>query len=343
MVNPNDQIIEQVFNAILQHVGDQSPESTFYRSMKAANIPIDNRMLANYIIQDFPWPVGVELRRLFSGDLKDRDKNRVDQILRVGEKLAQLFSSCLLVQLWDECKNKKIDLSKDFQIQFENITRASFGTYIGLIRATHNLFEKEGIEPFVEYSAGDFKFNKLLDSFNKLVTLRNEDRHHASEMDCQEGEEILTDLLVKLAVFSKYKLVTIKEIKVVGPKLKSVRFNHAIRMLNSQHEDFNLVEHAFDEFSESHAVLLMKEFNSPKEYLNLSPFIVDTSTLLENQKIPGIKNGIYLFHQIRDNKYFYLLTNAPEQAVFNDLPHFDYLREQFEDFRRTLEFKGVIP
>jgi len=338
--NPNDHIIEQVFEAILKQVGDQAPESAFYQSMKAANLPIDNRMLANFIIQDFPWPVGVELRRLFSGDLKDRDKNRVDQILRVAEKLAHLFASCLLVQLWDVCKTRNIELSKDFQAQIENVTRPSFGTYVGLIRATHNLFGKQGIKPFLEYSNGDFKFNKLLDSFNKLIKMRNEDRHHASEMDCQEGEEVLSDLLVNLAVFSKYKLVTIKEIKVVGPKLKRVKFNHAIRMLNSQHEDFNLVEQDFEEFSDSHAVLLMKDFANPKEYLNLSPFIVDTSTLLENQKIPGIKNGIYLFSQIREDKYLYLLTNAPEQAVFNDLPNFGYLREQFEDFRQTLEFES---
>jgi hypothetical protein len=340
LANPNDHIIEQLFQAILQFVGEQAPESTFYRSMQAANLPIDNRMLANFIIQDFPWPIGVELRRLFSGDLKDRDKNRVDQILKVAEKLAQLFSSCLLVQLWDESKNRKIELSKDFQAQIQNVIRPSFGSYVGLIRATHNLFEKQGIKPFLEYNTPDFKFNKLMDSFNNLVTMRNEDRHYSSEMDCQEGEEILTDLLVKLAVFSKYKLVTIKEIKVVGPKLKPVQFNHAIRMLNSQHEDFNLVEQAFDEFSESHSVLLMREFTSTKEYLNLSPFVVDTSTLLENQKVPGIKNGIYLFHQIKDDKYIYTLTSAPEQAVFNDLPNFEYLRNQFEDFLRTLEFRS---
>lgn len=320
---------------MLQHLGEASAESTFYHSMKNANLPVDNRMLANFIIQDYPWPIGVELRRLFSGDLKDRDKNRIDQILRVGEKLAQFFAFSFAVQLWDECKLRQLVLSKDFKFQIKSLARPTFGVYTGLLRSVIDMFNDQNIEPFIDFGT-DIKHGNLIKDFNSLVTMRNEDRHHGSEMDCQEGENILKELLIGLAAITRYKLVTIREIKVVGPKLRQVKFQHSIRMLNSQHEDFSSLEQGFDDFSESHAVLLMKDFSNPKEYLNLSPFVVDTSTLLENNKIPGIKNGIYMFQQIKNGNYLYALTNASEQAVFNDLPNFDYLQEQFEDFRATL-------
>ena len=155
-------------------------------------------------------------------------------------------------------------------------------------------------------------------------------------MDCQEGEELLKQLLIPLTCITKYKLASIREIKVLGPKLRKVQFQHSIRMLNSQHEDFSSIEQGFDEYSPSHAVLLMQDFTNPKKYLNLSPLIVDTSTLLEKGKVPGVKNGIYMFQQLRDHKYIYALTNASEQAVFNDLPNFDFLQEQFDDLRLTL-------
>jgi len=117
VTSTNDHIIEHVFSQILEQLGDNAPEAAFYNSLKSANLPIDNRMLANFIIQDFPWPVGVELRRLFSGDIRNRDKNRIDQVLKVGEKVAQFFSYCLLVQLWDEMKKNPLELSKDFEAQ----------------------------------------------------------------------------------------------------------------------------------------------------------------------------------------------------------------------------------
>ncbi len=341
MASTNDHIIEAVFEAILKHVEPTAPEAAFYNSMKMANLPVDNRMLANFIIQDFPWPIGVELRRLFSGDLRNRDKNRIDQLLRVAEKLAQFFAYCLLVQLWDEVKSRNIELSKDFNFHFEQLEKSSFGIYVGFIRAIHNIFVGSGIEPFVGYNTSDFQFKKFIKNFNALVTMRNEDRHHTSEMDCHEGEALLNNLLVDLAVLARYKLVTIREIKVIGPKLTQVTFQHSIRMLNSQHEDFNLVEQSFEEFSESHSVLLMKEFASPKAYINLSPFVVDTSTMIDNQKIPGVKNGIYMFNQVKDGRYLYTFTNVPELAAFNDVPQFDFLLKQFDDIRETFRAEAV--
>ena len=198
MVSSNDHIIEEVFQSVLGHLGDQSPEAAFYNSMKQANMPIDNRMLANFIIQDFPWPVGVELRRLFSGDLKNRDKARVDQILKVAEKLAQFFAFCLLVQVWDEAKKKKLEFSKDLTVHLEQLPKPSFGSYIGLIRSIHAVLEAAEITPFLDYNQEGFSFKKLLKNYNQLLSMRNEDRHHTSEMDCQEGEELLKAVLLSL-------------------------------------------------------------------------------------------------------------------------------------------------
>lgn len=337
MSTVNDHIIERVFQAILQQLGGQSPEATFYNSMKMANMPVDNRMLANFIIQDFPWPIGVELRRLFSGSRKDRDKNRVEQILRAAERSAQFFCFSLLVQLWDESKSREIELSDDFRAQIAGFDRPSFGVYVGLIRATHALIERNKIPPFFDYSRDpDFKFSTLLKTMNDLVSRRNADRHQGGELDCEEAESMLADLLEQMAFLARYKMVTIKEIQVLHPKLKPIKYQHVMKMLNSQHEDFSALEQIYDDFSESHSVLLMKDFVTPKQYINLSPFVVDTGTLLGEQRMAGVKNGIYLFQNYDKGKYRYALTNAPETATFNDLPNFEDIEGQFDDFRQTV-------
>lgn len=336
MNNSNDHIIEEVFQALLVHLGEKTPEFTFYNSMKLANMPIDNRMLANFIVQDFPWPIGVELRRLFSGDRKARDKNRVEQILKCAERVTQFLCFCQLVQLWEECRNNKIELTPDFNAQISNFTRPSFGTYAGILRSTINIFHNSDIKPFLAYDEAGIKVSNLLKTTNELVAKRNQDRHMQVDLDCEEGENLLKDLLIKVAFLAKFKLATVKEIKVKNPKLKEATFKHTIKVLNSQHEDFSAVEHSFENFSESEAVILTKNFTNPAEYLNLSPLIIDTSTVLDNKKIVGIKNGIYLYSMQKNGRYVYTHSSVPESAPFNELPNFDLIEEQFIDMGKIL-------
>lgn len=336
MENPNDHIIVEVFNALLVHLGEQTPEFTFFNSMKMANMPIDNRMLANFIVQDFPWPIGVELRRLFSGDRKQRDKNRVEQILKVAERVTQFICFCQITQLWDECKAKELELSADFKAQVNNFSRPSFGTYVGIFRATNAIFEANNITPFLAYKESGINVSNLLKTINELVAKRNQDRHMQVEMDCEDGERLLKDLLKQTAFLAKFKLATVKEIKVKNPKLRETKFRHTIKVLNSQHEDFSSVEHFYDNYTDSDAVILTKNFTTPKAYLNLTPLIIDTSTILENQKVAGVKNGIYLYSMQKNGRFVYTHSSVPESIPFNEIPSFDTILEQFQDLQNIL-------
>jgi len=48
------------------------------------------------IIKNFPWPVGVELRRLFSGSMRQLDRMRLDQIFKTIERSMQFLSFVML-------------------------------------------------------------------------------------------------------------------------------------------------------------------------------------------------------------------------------------------------------
>ncbi len=330
----NDSIIETTFGAILSELGKQSPEHTFYNSMKSANLPIDKRMLANFIIQDFPWPIGVELRRLFSGDRIKKDKQRVEQILIVAERTAQFISFCLLAQYWNEQRKNAFKFSTDFQAQIGGLRRPSFGVYVGVFRAIYHQFKEQKITPFLEIE--EKKGEKILSLYNDFVEKRNDVQHQKGNSSCEELEEMLIVLLQEVAFLVKYKLVTIKEIKVFSPRFKPVSFKHTISLLNSQHEDFNAIEQNFDFYFDSHSVLLLKGGNFQGSHLNLSPFIIDTGTILEHQQVSGIKNGIYMLNEIRSNKNIYTFTNAPEQVSFKDVEGFEEMEAQMEELKSLL-------
>ncbi len=326
MKTPNDNIIQQTFDAILTQVGEKSAEAAFVASMQAADMPIDKRMLANFIIQDFPWPIGVELRRLFSGDRMKMDHLRMEQILKTAEVSAQFLSFCLLAQFWTEQSKKPFAFSADLEAQMNGFRRPSFGVYVGLLRAVFNLLQDNDISPFLGFDAK--KLQVLLDVYNPLVELRNDLLHQKGEIESDHLEELICKLLGELAFLTTFKLVTIKEIRVFNPRFQPVSFKHTISLLNSQHEDFNAVEKNFDFFFDSHSVLLIKNGNFSGTHLNLSPFIVDTGAILEHRRIPGVKNGIYLLNEIRPNKYIYTFTNAPEQTSFKDIEGFEEIEKQ---------------
>jgi len=330
----NDSIIENTFSAILSELGEQSPEKTFFNSMKSANLPVDNRMLANFIIQDFPWPIGVELRRLFSGDRIKRDKQRAEQILIVAERTAQFLSFCLLAQYWNEQRQNPFDFSIDFQAQIGGFRRPSFGVYVGIFRAIQNQLRDQGLSSFLDIDKKSSE--NILAIYNDLVEKRNDVQHQKGNTSCEDLEKILIELLSELAFLVKYKLVTIKEIKVFSPRFKPVSFKHTISLLNSQHEDFNAVEQNFDFYFDSHSVLLLKGGNFQGSHLNLSPFIIDTGTILEHQQISGIKNGIYMLNEIRSNKNIYTFTNAPEQVSFKDVEGFEEVEAQMNELKAML-------
>jgi class 3 adenylate cyclase len=333
--NPNDVIIERVFHTLLNLLGEQSPEYAFYNSMKMAQMPIDNRMLANFLVQDFPWPIGVELRKLFSGDRRERDEKRIKQLLRVADRTVRFFLYCMISQLWDECKKKKVDYSEEFQNQIKRLRRLNFASSAQLIGLALDVFAQNQIEPFLKYNFADFRRAGLPEILDQIQEMKETDPEYISEENCQMLEEKITILLEEFSCLASFKLVAIKEIKVDRPRLKIAKFSHTIKMLNSQHEDFSAVEQVYDAFSDSHSVILLKSLTDTREYLNLSPLVIDTNAFMKDRKIPGVKNGVYLFSHIQEGRYFFIHSSAPESATFEDFPFYEVLEGQFADLQET--------
>lgn len=341
MTNTNEKLIQHVFNEMLKFkpslqkmliIDDDEEEE------------VDPRVLGDLIIKNYPWPIGVELRRLFSASMRQLDRLRLDQIFKTIERTMQFTSFVMISQLWKEMQTSKVEISESFQNEFQNRMQVlSLGNYSWLIRMVGNIFKDKELKWFMPEMGENFTkdFFAALDFW---VPERNEIGHYQInltqediEKRCVEYEEKLTFILQKIAFFSKYKLVSVREIKVIHPKNQAALFNHHINLLNSSDSDFKAQEILEQNYTESNSILLMKSIKTIEEYLNLSPLIIDTySEVIDNKEKFDIKKDVFLYTKLRGDHLMYIGTEVTEKCDLRSLSNYNQLLEQFRDMMKTI-------
>jgi hypothetical protein len=330
----NDALIRGVFDEIVKY----RPALAKYLIADEDESEVDIRILADQIIKSYPWPIGVELRRLFSGSMRALDRGRLDQLFKTIERTTQFISFVMVTELYEEIVNKKLEVDEKFISQFTpRFVQLSLGNFTWLIRAIGTLFEKKEVQYFMPEMKGMLheNFYKGLDFW---VPERNEIGHYQInltqeeiERRCVEYTEKLAYILKQIAFITKYKLVTIREIKVNKTRHRDAKYAHSIDMLNSSDSDFKTTEEVLDTFSDSRSVLLMKSVKEPKEYLNLSPLIIDTRTeVIDTKEKFNIKKDIFMYTKFRDRKLMYVGTEVTEKCDLTNLSNYNELVADFE-------------
>lgn len=341
MAQVNDKLISEVFDEIVKH---KPSLSKFLIIDEEDEYDLDLRLLADQIIQNFPWPIGIELRRLFSGSMRDLNRGRLDQLFKTIERTMQFLSFVMVIELFEEVRDKRIKLEDSFIEQFnQRFVLLSLGNFAWIIRAIGNIFEKNEIDYFMPEMRE--MFNK--DFYNGLdfwVPERNVIGHYQInltdqeiEIRCVEYVAKLSKILARIAFIVKYRLVTIREIKVLKPRHKSALFEHWIDILNSSDSDFRSTEVVFDSFSDSNTVLLMKSIKQPKDFLNLSPLIIDTRTeTIDTKEKFHLKKDIFMYTKFRGNKIFYIGTEVTEKCDLSILSNYQVLISDFNDLLKMI-------
>lgn len=334
MSNINEDLIRQVFSEMV--IYKPSLSRIVLADDEDGGLP-DYRILADLIIKNFPWPIGVELRRLFSGSMRQLDRMRLDQIFKTIERSMQFLSFVMLSQLAKSMQSGNIKVPVSFSNEFKNrFFVLSLGSFTWIIRAIGNLFQEHKTEWFMPEMAGCFD-NKFYGALDFWVPERNEIGHYQInltqeeiEKRCVEYEEKLTFILRRIAFLAKYKLVSVKEIRVIKSKIQDAAFLHIFDLLNSSDSDFKANEFQESKFTESHSVLLMKNIKSIDEYLNLSPLIIDTSTeVLDTKEKFDIKKDIFMYSKFRDGQLMYLGTEVTEKIDLRSLRNYEILLMEF--------------
>lgn len=340
----NEQLIQHVFQEMLKYkpslqkmmVTDEDEGET-----------LDSRFLGDIIIKNFPWPIGVELRRLFSASMRQLDRLRLDQIFKTIERSMQFISFVMLCQIWKENKEKKIEISESLRKEFSSrLLVLTMGNYTWLIRAIGNIINANSIPWFMPEMGVNFdkKFYAALDFWvperNDIGHYQINLTHQEIEKRCVEYEEKLIYILERIAFLCKYKLVSIREIKVNHQKYQQAKFNHVIDLLNSSDSDFKAQELEESKYAESQSVLLMKSLKTLDEYLNLSPLIIDTShEVIDNKEKFDIKEDIFMYTKFQNDQLNYIGTEVTEKCDLRCLNNYSIMVSQFQDMMNTFQIE----
>lgn len=344
-ISTNDQVVERVFRAMTQH----KPSLAAVLSMgEEDGTGIDRRLLADQIVRNFPWPIGVELRRLFSGGMRNADRRRLDQLFRTIERSMQFLAFVMLAQVWKERKAGTVQLSPGFIGEFERrFEQLTLGNLAWLVRELGRVMAGEPDRWFLP-ELKEVLNNRFYASLDVWVPERNEIGHYQInltqeeiERRCLEYSERLGDLLESLSFFCRYRLVSVREIQVRKPRFKEAVFHHRIDLLNSSDSDFKASDVDGLKFTESHAVLLLRNLKAIDEYLNLSPLIIDThSEAIDAKEKLEIRKDIFLYTKIKGDHLMYTGTEATEKCDLRALGNYADLLEEFRDMMLAITGPG---
>lgn len=297
----------------------------------------DVRLLGDVLIRAFPWPIGVEMRRLFSGSCRNLDKFRLDQILKTAERTVHFTGLSLFVEVLRLHENKIIELPEPFVRQLNHrFFTLSFGDLVWLLCECTKLCVEAGGACFLQEVAArmNAKLQKML---NEWVADRNQLAHHqvnltedAIQKRCIEGLEALTQLMVALAPLTKYRLVSVREIRVENTKGNPPVFDHLLNLLNSVDSDFKSTSIKNNWFTESDSVLLVKSMKDQGQFISLSPFVIDThgETIDQRDKF-NLKKDVFLYSKFRNGHLMYVGTEVTETCDLRVLQSYDRLSSEF--------------
>lgn len=304
----------------------------------------DIRILGDQIIKSYPWPIGVEVRRLLSASCRTIDRQRLDQILKTAERTMQFFGFVLLSQLFDEAQKNKCEISDAYRSQFnKRISTLSLGNFVWLISETYKVLKSNEREIFVDEfeEVAQKKFFQRLDAW---VQLRNEISHYQVNMPpeeiekkCIECEELLIHLLSDLAFLAKYRLVSIRQIEVIKLRNSDPTYLHVINLLNNSDSDFKAKNIEEEIHTDSNSIILTKNLKDLRHYLNLSPLVIDThSETINSRDKFHLRKDVFLYSKLRNDHLMYVGTETTEKCDLRALSNYDYLLKEFNEMTSLL-------
>ena len=285
---------------------------------------IDERQALSMVIEHFPWPIGVQVRLLVTkeSDVDSPSVERIRQLVSTYIVSAQFLYYIVLSQLWDEKRNKSIELrSYMLDLLSNNQNNFNYFDYMKHLTEIIKLLQNNDCELFVaEYGplAKEFEEKReLFDAYLYLESLRyklNVGALDSLEADkyqlCADGEYFLSTILIKISFLVNYDLLTIRDIHVINYRNLETSFNHFIGRLNAKVTDLAVTRsprpRSFDQFVNNASVVLAKDVNDPEAFLNLTPFIIDKNAFgqgMTEERATEQQLYMYAFREGEEFKY----------------------------------------
>ncbi len=344
----NETFIKKVFERVVEY----KPRLAAF--MDEDDDMFDVRELANNISKTYPWPIGVEIRRLLSGNMEDLNRGRIDQIFKTIERTMQFLSYVLVIQLLEHKLKNDLEIPDSFKKEFtRRFTTTTMGNFVWLIRSISDIMVKNDITPFMEEMTDIFN-KKFMGKLDFWTPQRNELGHYQInlsdeeiEVRCHEYMDLLGDILADIAFVVKYPLVTITEIQLIKPKREDVHYLHNMLILNSASSSFIGKDGDFNQFTDTHSVILVKSIkNAADAFLNLSPLIIDTHSekMESREKLTKLKKDVYLYSkwELKKGVLHYIGTEATEKPDMRLVSFYDNLVKEYKEIMSVFSLEEEL-
>lgn len=286
---------------------------------------LDERLALALIIEHFPWPIGVQVRLLLSKDsaIDELSMERLEQLLSTYIYTTQFLYYIALSQLWDEKRKSNIHVRPYLMdlLHHDDKSYQHFD-YLKHFISIVKLLQDEGkalfVEEFVDIQMAFEEKKEFYDAYLYLESLRAKVRQQtpeqlAAEMPqlCADGEYFLSAILIKAAFLVNYDLLTIRDIRVVSYRYQDPKFDHYIARLNAKVNDLAvskaLQARSYKDYANNASVILSRNMQNPKDFLSLSPFIIDKNAFGEGMtedRATEQQLFTYAYREGEDFRYF---------------------------------------
>lgn len=328
----NRHIVMPVFEAMAAY--DESFVALLTPLQKAggndALLDLMLRQIMDLIIKHFPWPVGVKLRTLFSSadSMVTKNLTRIQQLCDTYIRLGRFLLYILIARLWDIIADEKDPEIRDvmreemMDMLLLNPNNNNRFDYWGMLSRMLNAFDENGLDLFMEelkeIHQGFTGKDKYYQAYLEMEKIRN--RLSRNEIGEEEWEPVhdaceyyLSQLLQQSAFLVTYQLISIKEIGISNPKRKPASFKHQLGVLAGVAiEVMEATPKNYEEFTDSHSILLVKGMDQVSENVNLSPLIIDLNAY---KGINSPKIYLYAFNQDFQNFFYEHVDNDSMEAM----------------------------
>lgn len=293
--------------------------SQMVETVDGEEVKKDSSTYLDLVIHNFPWVIGSQVQLLRQKNKPNED--RFYQLLSTYIISTQVLYFILLSNFWDEHRRLGFDLPKRFQDQLRPSEKGLLNfDFLGHTLKLFDLLQQADAELFVpEFEAfcrelkSDSHLAKARKYLGELIKEYPKANIEGIEKLCITTEQALAVLLQKAAFLADYRMLTIRDIYIDNPRFSQETYHLNLGALNaivntslSLYEDESKRRKAT--YSNCKSIVLVANEKNLKQSLNLSPFIIDKNTYLNNDHI-----DLFLYGYEKAGVHYYL---AVKHSIF---------------------------
>lgn len=318
----------------------------------------DSSTFLDLVIENFPWVIGSQLRLLLIFD--EPNRARLEQLLSTYYVSSKVLYFILLANLWREINLLKEEEKKQHLATFKKNTFFEEATVLGFdflkgIGQIYALFQEikgqlfiPEFERFCDKLDQDDGLKPAHDFLEKLQRSYQKMSDSDIATACFEAEGAVALILKEAAFLANYHMLTVRNIQIENSlhsaetyELELGRLNAVVNTSLRLYDDTDYRRKAA--YTNCRSIVIVPNEDDLRTFLNLSPFIIDKNTFLNNSAI-----DIFLYAFEKEGHFNYLSVNhSIYKAIANekgtDLIHTNMTDTDFQEGRNVQKKKARKP